>query len=287
MNILLIGILVFLLAYLIAEDFPGISLFLLVFYTYIFLATFFFGVSLIPTSSMSFTTPRGEMVLIQKSYGTVPYSSAAGLWYRYKIYAPSWRVAKPKAGDVVAFITSPQSRIEYLKRVIAVEGDKVQFINGKLILNNIPCTYEYIKIKEYYSDEQRLVKYDIYKETTPAGHSRQIAIARPQNVRDQLNFYQNDNTKATVVPTGHIYYVGDNREGSGDSRHYGTIPIEYVTGKAIISLAKGYHFAPYMENIEDAYGMGPWALLSTILLIIAALLSALVFEFENIGTVIV
>ena len=179
------------------------------------------------------------------------------------------------------------SNNEYLKRVIAVEGDKVAFKNGKLILNDIPCTYEYIKVKKYYSDEQRLIEYDIYKETTPAGHSREIAIARPQNMQDRLNFYQNDNVKAIIVPKGHIYYVGDNRQGSGDARHYGTVPIEYVTGKAIISLAKGYHFAPYMENIEDAYSMGLWAILSMFLLIIGALLSALIFEFENIGTVIV
>ncbi len=284
MDIFTVGLFVFLLAYLLSEELPNLSIFMLSLYTWILCATFIVTISFIPTSSMAFTASRGESAVVQKSYGTVHYSTAAGLWYRGDIYAPFIQLAKPQEGDIITFIMDPNSRIEYLKRVIAIGGDKVQFINGQLIINDIPCKYEYLRTQKYFNDEKRLVEYDIYRETSPRGHSREIAMAKPQSMEDYARFQKYDNTKPTIVPEDHVYYAGDNRRNSTDARYYGPVPLKFVTGKAIISLAKGYHFAPYgSDNIEDAYGMGIWSVFMTILLILAAILSAVIYEFDNIG----
>ena len=289
MSIFLLSIGVVMLIYLLVEDFRTIALAIASFYTLILCMTFCINPSIVPTSSMAITAARGEFVLIQKKYGTVLYSTPIGLWFRFGILAPLIQINAPKRGDIVTFIANIRSRMEFLKRVVAIEGDKIQFKNGKLILNDVEAEYKFLESIIYYNDYEQRYEYDIYEESIN-GHSRKIMVTRPQNSKDSKNFEYNDNTLPIIVPKGHLYIVGDNRRGSSDSRHYfGTIPVENVTGKAIVSICKGYHFAPYANNddLESAYNLNFITIFMTIIYLIAGLVSSICLEFNNIGCLLV
>lgn len=178
----------------------------------------------IPSGSMKSGLLTGDFVFVSKSsYGYSKYSFPFGLApIKDRIF-----FTEPKRGDVAVFRLPTNPKINYIKRLIGLPGDKIQikdsllYLNGKLIDRK---KLESFKTTNRYDAE---VTMDQYLETLPSGKSYKIIEAAydlPQ-----------DNTKIYVVPEGHYFFMGDNRDNSKDSRFsydVGFVPAQNLIGKA-------------------------------------------------------
>jgi signal peptidase I len=151
----------------------------------------------------------------------------------------------PERGDVIIF-KHPVDRTDYVKRVIGLPGDTVQMIAGVLHLNGEPvpkvkvadavfpiepdghCREE--RFAEREADGSFACRYPQFRETLPNGVT--------YNVLD-FGLEPQDTTEPVIVPEGHLFMMGDNRDNSLDSRFpavagqgVGLVPVENVVGRA-------------------------------------------------------
>ena len=132
----------------------------------------------------------------------------------------------PERGEVVVFKTPEDNRTDYIKRVIGLPGDRIQIIDGKIIINDNLILRK--KLKDFIDTDKnssikRIRKYKEYF------FNKEIEVL---DIMDQGIV---DNTILYVVPEGHFFVMGDNRDNSQDSRFtniVGYIPIENLIGKA-------------------------------------------------------
>ena len=187
--------------------------------------TFLFQPFSIPSGSMQDTLLVGDFLFVSKySYGYSRYS----LPFSPDIFGGG-RVfgSEPARGDVAVFKWPRDNTTDYIKRVIGLPGDRVQMIDGVLHINGEPVEMELIEgDPDSASRSRRLV----YRETLPNGVSYEI-----------IDSYENgplDDTGEFVVPEGHYFMMGDNRDGSSDSRDptsgVGFVPFENLIGRAEI-----------------------------------------------------
>jgi signal peptidase I len=113
------------------------------------------------------------------------------------------QIKKPARGDVVVFIYPVDESKDFIKRVIAVEGDTVEIRQKKVYLNGSPVDDPHAQFVD------------------SAIYNGPDATAR-----------QRDNFGPKTVPPGHIFVMGDNRDRSLDSRFWGFVDINKVRGKA-------------------------------------------------------
>jgi signal peptidase I len=113
----------------------------------------------------------------------------------------SYNLGKPDRFDIVVF-HAPEKK-DYIKRVIGLPGDKIEYKDDTLYINGKP--YE-----EPYLDEKKQ------------------KLANGKQLTE--DFTLEEKTGKETVPEGHLFVMGDNRQFSKDSRHIGTIPIEEVIG---------------------------------------------------------
>lgn len=156
--------------------------------------------------------------------------------------------ATPEYGDVV-IVVPPNSDEDYIKRVVALPGDRIAVKGGQIILNgrpipqvpqaplllpvdpNEPCDPdEFPGLRYRTSTGQRVCELPIFRETLPNGASYRIIDHRDQPL---------DNYPETRVPAGHVFLMGDNRDHSADSRAPadekglgGPVPLSSVGGRA-------------------------------------------------------
>lgn len=181
----------------------------------------------IPSASMYPTLLIGDHLFISKySYG---YSKHA---FPFSLpIIPHGRIfAKdPKLGDVVVFRVTPKmmpnlaKNVDYIKRVVALPGDKIQMIGGRLYINDKMVEREFVK-KETVMLDNNEVTYNKYIETLPNGIKHEI-----YEINDQM---QTDDTAPIIIPDGYFFAMGDNRDNSYDSRFFGAVPLEHLEGKA-------------------------------------------------------
>lgn len=113
----------------------------------------------------------------------------------------SYRFASPKPGEVILFNSPTEEGVTLLKRVIATEGQEVDLVDGKVVVDGTPLDEPYVEGKPSY----------------PLDH-------HAPNIEPISYPY--------VVPKGHVWLMGDNRTNSLDSRYYGAIPTSSVIGRA-------------------------------------------------------
>ncbi len=181
----------------------------------------------IPSASMVPTLLVGDYLFVSKfSYGysrfSMPFSPR--LW-EGRIFA-----SLPERGDIAVFRWPRDESTDYIKRIVGLPGDRVQMIGGVLYINGEAAQREPAGFCETDGTGVR-IRSRRYIETMPNGRRHAIC-----EFSDQERF---DNTPEFLVPAGHVFAIGDNRDNSSDSRDFGPggvgfIPVENLIGRAEI-----------------------------------------------------
>ncbi|MFP6743454.1 MAG: signal peptidase I [Alphaproteobacteria bacterium] len=135
----------------------------------------------------------------------------------------------PARGDIAVFKLPRDNSIDYIKRIIGLPGDEIQMIDGVLHINGVAVKRERIEdyvTTDHFGNTQRIAQ---YTETLPNGVSHQTLDMDPMG--------RLDSTRVYVVPEGHYFAMGDNRDNSLDSRvtnGVGFVPAENLVGRAEI-----------------------------------------------------
>lgn len=188
-----------------------------------------FSPFVIPSGSMIPTLLVGDYLFVSCfSFGYSKYTIPFG----YKLPGLRGRLfdfQKPKRGDVVVFRPTSNPKMDYVKRLVGMPGDTVQMKEGVLYINGQAATLRKIGPYEKRADEGgRVVKGILYEETLPGGVKHPIVKQQP------FGSCVFDNTPVYRVPLNHYFVVGDNRDGSLDSRALhaiGYIPYDTLIGK--------------------------------------------------------
>ena len=190
--------------------------------------TLFFQPFNIPSGSLIPTLLIGDYLFVSKySYGYSKHSMP----FSPDVFSGRIFGSEPKRGDIAVFKLPSDGSTDYIKRVIGLPGDKVQMVQGRLLINGQVVPREPVQKIRTRDAFGREVEVPTYKETLPGGVSHLIIE------RDGDTGYY-DNTKEHVVPAGHYFMMGDNRDNSTDSRvgkdegGVGPVPLENFVGRA-------------------------------------------------------
>ncbi|MBQ4488336.1 MAG: signal peptidase I [Ruminobacter sp.] len=187
----------------------------------------------IPSASMMPTLLRGDFVLVEK--------------FRYGLRNPVtnkiWiETSSPARGDIVVFKYPEDPKIDYIKRIIGLPGDKVVFERGELFIQAAGSS-ELVKVHADVNPEDKQLwknfnsnypsEYGITGTENLLGYSHQIMRDFSVRITDKF-FVQNGRSHGEwVVPEGSYFVMGDNREHSRDSRFWGFVPDDYLIGRAV------------------------------------------------------
>jgi len=140
----------------------------------------------------------------------------------------AYRNNDPKRGDLVVFMNPQNRRTTYIKRVVAIAGDTVQIKDNELYING--CKLQRRQLSDSTSDKMTirtggsLLKGDVYEETNDdATYKIFLQSQADPNLA---------NLASVTVPKYHCFVLGDNRNSSEDSRHFGPVPLGTIKGRA-------------------------------------------------------
>ena len=177
----------------------------------------------IPSSSMEPTLLIGDRIFVSKySYGYSKHSFP----FSPNIFKERIFNKKPIQGDLVVFKTPVDNRTDYIKRLIGLPGDEIQFQNGNIYINGQQILRKKIKITGDIRCGKFSFQVNAFEETLPNGN-KHIAVY------NKLGTLQN--TKKFIVPQNHYFLLGDNRDCSKDSRYLesvGYVSFVNLVGKA-------------------------------------------------------
>ena len=178
----------------------------------------------IPSSSMEPTLLVGDRIFVSKySYGFSKHSFPFSPNFSDHRYFSK----NPAQGDLVVFKTPIDNRTDYIKRLIGLPGDEIQFKNGELLINGNIIKRELINISEPIWCGDYKLDTNTFIETLPNGKKHLTTYNKAGSLQ---------NTKKYKVPANHYFLMGDNRDCSKDSRfsEVGYIKNLNLVGKAKI-----------------------------------------------------
>lgn len=219
--------------------------------------TVFFQPFWIPSGSMKDTLLIGDFLFVNKmaygySYASCPNIRLGGLNVDAQklcsfLDGENTRVlgSEPEQGDIIVF-RHPVNGTDFIKRVTGMPGDRIQMKNGRLHINDEAVGFvedgTFQEVMERQGPLQRtpqcsngpvglggVCEKEKFVETLPNGHSHSVL-----NITNQ----RYDNTGVFIVPEGHYFFMGDNRDNSTDSRApltaqgVGYVPLENLIGRA-------------------------------------------------------
>lgn len=188
----------------------------------IIIRTFFFQAFFIPSSSMEPTLLVGDRIFVSKfSYGYSKHS------FPFSLPFINERVlfSEPERGDIIVFKTPENLRIDYIKRLVGLPGDKIQMIDGILHINDIPVKRKKIRSETKLINNGQIRNVLVYEETLPNNISYETF---------DMGNTRADNTSEIFIPEDSYFFMGDNRDNSKDSRFVGSVPKNNLVGKAQI-----------------------------------------------------
>lgn len=177
------------------------------------LRSFLFEPFRIPSGSMMPTLLSGDFILVNKfTYGVrLPV-----------LHTKLMDLGTPKRGDIVVFRYPQDPSVDYIKRVIGLPGDRIVYLNRQLYINGemIPEKSDgvYIGTGEGYMPDAELRE----EKLGTVDHNILVIESRPSLEGEY------------VVPAGHYFVMGDNRDNSNDSRVWGFVPDENLVGRAFM-----------------------------------------------------
>jgi len=178
----------------------------------LFLRGFIIQTFHVPSGSMEHTILIGDFLIINRlKYGIkLPFTD------RYLT-----KTAKPKRGDIIVFRYPIQKRrimtINFVKRCVAIEGDTVYIKHKQLYINGKQEEADFVS----FIDQKEYPPLDLDKDTFQKLWERRKLTRYP---------YVRDNFGPIVVPKNHVLALGDNRDNSDDSRFWGPVPVDYISG---------------------------------------------------------
>ena len=182
----------------------------------------------IPTSSMEDGLLIGDHLIVDK----LAYAPAGSL---SKYLLP---YQEPKHGDVIVFRYPPDITQTYVKRLIGLPGDRIKMVNRVVFRNGV-------QLNEPYTFQK--FPYDAERDNFPSSlHMNVRGALALQCQREMLE--KNVVSGEAVVPPGHFFAMGDNRDNSEDSRYWGFVPRENLIGKPVLV------YWSYKAPTEDLLG---------------------------------
>jgi len=202
--------------------FAGLIVFLLVF------LTVGWGHYKIPSESMQPTLEVGDHLYVAKyAYGVSKHSLPFNLHKLPILKSGKVFSVLPKRGDVVVF-RNPKSGIVMIKRLVGLPGDEIQIKNGRLILNGMVIKRTPEAAFLYREHTGGVVGVDKYSEQWPGE-------AEPHFIYERTDQGPLDSVGPFIVPSGSVFFMGDNRDNSVDSRAPsgpGFVPFDHLIGRA-------------------------------------------------------
>jgi len=183
----------------------------------VFARAFVFQQSKIPTGSMIPTLLVGDYIMVNK------FIYAPTLSGIEKTLLP---VRDVKRGDIIVFKYPEEPEKDYIKRVIGLPGEFIEIKDKTVFINGVPLEENY-KIHQTELNPESWAR--IKEGEAP------LSAAEPAPKRWQSRRVGNEfDFDRMLIPEGHYFCMGDNRDNSKDSRYWGTVPQENIKGKAFI-----------------------------------------------------
>ena len=195
----------------------------------IFIRSFFFQPFYIPSSSMEPNLLVGDRIFVSKySYGyskhSFPFSPPV---FKKRIFFED-----PHYGDLIVFKTPQDNRTDYIKRLIGLPGDTIQFVDGKIKINDKIIKREKINSSNKVRCGSQIHEVNYFKEILPNGITYNAAYNKYGTMK---------NSDKYTVPKDHYFFLGDNRDCSKDSRFLSSVG--YVSKLNLVGRARIIFFS--------------------------------------------
>ena len=168
----------------------------------------------IPTSSMHNTLYTGDHLIVDK----LAYAPEGGASKHFLPYE------EVKRGDIIVFRHPTLIVVDYVKRVIGVPGDHIKLVNKQVFVNGKALNEPYVIHMDNFLN---------YRDNFPLGEPDYIGDPK-MTARCYEMLRNNVVGGELIVPPGSYFAMGDNRDNSLDSRYWGLVPRENITGKPLI-----------------------------------------------------
>ncbi|MFT7526013.1 MAG: signal peptidase I [Arenicella sp.] len=178
----------------------------------------------IPSGSMLPTLEVGDFILVNKfSYGLrLPI-----------LHKKIIEFDQPERGEIMVFRYPRDNKTNYIKRVIGVPGDSIDYRDKQLYINGqLIEKIEDGRYTPFPMHGRAVSELDRFKQIIPAAHASkdELVPAEYSILNDAANYGSRD--RSTTVPEGHYFMLGDNRDHSQDSRYWGFVPDKNIVGRA-------------------------------------------------------
>lgn len=187
----------------------------------------------IPSGSMEDTLLVGDYLLANRFV----YGSPVEIPFTGIVLGRLPAITSPKRGDVVIFASWADTTEDFIKRCVGLPGDTILVRNNVLSVNGTPFGET---LRERFGNDWRVFPSVKYAPTHYIGMSGTV-------------FFDPTNFGPHVVPQGHMFVMGDNRNNSADSRFYGDVPLYRLKARALViywSMDTGRHLWNLSEFVR-------------------------------------